>query len=167
MKRLTVISAAVLLLVAASLFAQHGGRGPNGGGANNAPAGVGRGPENLYNFLELTADQKTQWEALHEQFRASMQPIFEQQKALRDQIATLLDTASPDPAAVGALVISEHALREQVRTQHETLQNNLKALLTPEQLTKFEAFLAARGGGHRGPGGFGPGAGEHPACTGD
>lgn len=169
MKRVLAISVAIVVLFSVAVFAQ-GGRGSMAGGGRNGGAtpgeGQGRGPGALFDYLGLSEAQQTQWEALHEQFRTSMEPIFVQQQALREQIQALLDAGTSDPAAIGMLVIQQHALQQQVRTAHETLQTNLKAILTAEQLIKYEAFLAARGNGpHSGRGPGGPGGGPPPCTT--
>jgi Spy/CpxP family protein refolding chaperone len=148
-RRVLSITFAVLLLSTLAASAQLAGRGsgPGGGGNQGTAPGQdarGQGAAALFRFLELTDDQQAQWIALHEEFRAFVEPIHEQQRALAEQLKALLETASPDPAAVGALIIQEYGLRERVREAGEQLQTDLKALLTPEQLIKYETFLFLR-----------------------
>lgn len=150
---LTFLSASLLAL---PLYAQP----PGGFGPGHGPfAGKGRGGERLAKYLELTAEQQTKWDELQQQFRDSVRPLFEQQRSQAEQLRSLLDAQTPDPFEVGTLVIAQRNGRRELETAHTHLEEQLKAILTPEQLTKYEAFQAARpepfGGPHGGrrPGG--------------
>ena len=71
----------------------------------------------------------------------------------RGELKELLKSGSPDPAAVGKLVIQEHKLREQGKAQREQSKQALRALLTPEQQAKFDVLQSMkRGRGDMGPG---------------
>ncbi|MGA7616791.1 MAG: Spy/CpxP family protein refolding chaperone, partial [Thermoanaerobaculia bacterium] len=107
--------------------------------AANAPLA----PEAIVQFLDLTAAQQAQWDALHETFRSDLQPLQEQRRTVATQLRELLSQSGPDPAAVGDLVIQEHSIGEKIRALRETLDGSLAALLTPEQKTRYEALKAA------------------------
>ncbi len=180
MKRTTRLMMAVLvLLMATGLYAQ--GRGPGAGQGGNPPGtqsgmGPGMGPQSgmpgggpaaLVEYLGLTETQAEQWQALHEDFFTSNQALFDQRRDLQDQLHELLATDNSDAGQVGTLVLSIRGVSDQIRAAHDQLQEDLKALLTPDQVEKFEAFLAARASmGHRGPGGHGPGGANGGRCPG-
>lgn len=125
------------------------GPGPRGGEGPGPRAGhgPGHGPRGFLpppGYLDLTEEQKAAAEALREQARAEIEPLREQIRAQREQLHTLLDASNPDAAAVGQLVIGTHALHEQIRTLIESYEQRFAALLTPEQLTKWENFKELR-----------------------
>ncbi len=154
MKKIAIVIA-TLALAASAAFARQGPP-PTGTPGPNAP---GIGEAALFDFLGLTADQETQWTALHDQFRTSVQTLFEQRDTLRQQLQDQLDATTPDPAAIGATMLQLKGISDQIRAAHDALQSSLEALLTPDQLLRFQAFLAAQKALGRGPGGpNGPGA---------
>lgn len=157
-----LLLAGSLLLLAVPLLAQPPGGGPGaglGGGPFAGSRAHGRPGERLAEFLDLTADQRVQWDALHQELRDSLRPLFEEQRTLAEELRGLLEQSSPDAAAVGSVVIRQHDNRQTMQAAHEDLEEQLKAILTPEQLDRFEAFKAARPFGHRGSRRGGPGFG--------
>jgi len=55
-----------------------------------------------------------------------------------------LEGDNPDPAEVGQIVIQGQALRKQAEVHREQASQALRALLTPEQRTKFDALNSLR-----------------------
>jgi Spy/CpxP family protein refolding chaperone len=135
------------------------------------PGGPWKGPGvhggRMARALELTDEQKAAFQKQMEQQRPQMQALHEQMRAIHEKLQAALAAESPEPAAVGQLVIQENALRKQARTQREQASQALRALLTPEQQAKFDALQSLRdeGFGPRGMGrrGFGHGPGAPPA----
>jgi hypothetical protein len=81
-------------------------------------------------------------------------------RALGEELHGLLDSGSPDPAAVGERVLALHGLREELRQARESFASEFAALLTEEQRFAWEALREARGPlGPDGPG-FGRGYGH-------
>jgi protein CpxP len=121
----------------------QGPKGPDGGGG-------GRGgrfmvpPEErvkqLDEALKLTDDQKTKITALLKTQQEKMAPLMADQSMSReDRRAKMMEIG-------------------------KTTQDGIKALLTPEQQTKFDAMPRPPRGGPRGPGGpGGPGGDEKKA----
>lgn len=93
--------------------------------------------------LQLTPDQKTQFDAIHSDLAATVTPLFQQSKAAHDQLRTLLNADNPDPTAVGQQAILAHNLEKQVQAAHLNAVSKIKAILTPEQKAKFDGFLSA------------------------
>lgn len=151
--KILVAGAAVSATMAASLLAAQppgrpGGRGPMDGVAR---------------YLGLSDEQKTLIEERRRQERTTAQPIVAKLRANDEKMRAALEAPAPDAATVGALAIEGHKLREQLRAQREAGVKEIRAMLTAEQQTKFDALQALRGGpggmGRMGPmgrGGMGP-----------
>lgn len=145
MKRFSIVAMAVLLITTAA-FAQ--GPGPGG------PPPGGPGGDPLAEYLALTNDQKTAWQTIQNELRASVSGLHDQQRTLHEQLATALD--GTDAAAIGTLMLRIRAIGDQIKAAQDAADNKFEALLTPDQRTKFEAFQAAvQFLSRRGPGGPG------------
>ncbi|HBL26342.1 MAG TPA: hypothetical protein DD490_05855 [Acidobacteria bacterium] len=115
-------------------------------------------PEALADSLDLSETQVTQVEKIHAKTRAALEPLLAEQKTLGEAVRAALDNGE-DAATVGAAVIAAHEHRQKIRALHEAADGEIEALLTAEQLTRWQALKAARRhmppGVHGGPG-FGP-----------
>jgi Spy/CpxP family protein refolding chaperone len=73
-----------------------------------------------------------------------MQPLIEQRRALHEQIESALEAASPDPTAIGQLVIAAHRTgANQIRSLHDTFETRFVALLTPEQAATYQSLRSS------------------------
>lgn len=106
-------------------------------------AAVPKPKEVVAKFLELTADQVTQWDALLQKQLDAVKPLAEQVKANGEALRTLLEQPTPDPAAVGALVIKNKQLGDQIGTLHKEYVQGFEALLTTEQTTRLNSVRLA------------------------
>lgn len=160
---------ALATLVALPLLAQPGpGGGPGGpGGPAGDPQGV-RGPgafplRALAEFLDLTEAQVEEARLLLQDLAADLRPLAEEARDLHQELVALLASESPDPAAVGALVLEIHGVRDEMKAARDELDAAFAALLTPEQLERWEILKEARrhfrGDGRHGRHGRGPGPG--------
>ncbi|HXK10247.1 MAG TPA: periplasmic heavy metal sensor [Vicinamibacteria bacterium] len=122
------------------------------------------GPGGAARYLGLTAEQKTQFQQLHQAQRPQLQALGKQLHDNHQRLQDALAAANPDPAAVGAIVIEGHGLQQQMRKMRQDSDKAFRALLNPDQQVKFDALQALRH--QRGPmgamrgGGFGPPPGE-------
>ena len=158
------IAASALLLAPA--WGQPGGFGGPGGARFGGGSGLGdsefgeclhtRRTERLADFLELTDEQIASWEAQQEATRAQLEPLREESQANRQELRDLLEGDAPDATVVGQTVLDGKALREQTQAIHEAAKADFEALLTAEQLERYETFQELRPdrrrGGRRGPG---------------
>ncbi len=92
--------------------------------------------------LGLSADQKTQWDAIHQQLAASAGPLQEQIGSAERQLHALASTSNPDATAVGRQFLAMFALQQQMRATHDATKQKIDAILTPDQKTKLEAMHA-------------------------
>jgi Spy/CpxP family protein refolding chaperone len=127
----------------------------------------GRGPERLYSFLGLTAEQRAKVEVLEAAHREQMEPLRAEGRDLHQKLREALKADNPDPATVGSAMIALKQHRESLKTARESYREQLKGQLTAEQRSKLEAWEAVRPGRggrgfhkFRGAGQGGPGAFE-------
>jgi Spy/CpxP family protein refolding chaperone len=152
-------------LVALPLLAQPpgGGPGPGVGGPEGAHGPGGFPLRGLAAFLDLTEQQIEDARALLEDLAAELRPLAEEARAVREELAALLDAADPDPAEVGALVVELHGIGDEMKAARDDFDAAFSALLTPDQLERWEVLKEARGlfrgQGRRGHHGRGPGPG--------
>ena len=131
MKTRTIGIGIALVMIAGMAFAQ-------------APAGPPRpGLAALVNYLQLTPDQKAAWRQIHQETAAAIKPLRENAIDLAKQLHTAVTASTPDQAAIGKLALALHSVRDEIRTTRKSSEEKLAAVLTAEQKTKFEAFLAA------------------------
>lgn len=171
----SLIPLALLLAAAPGLAAPRGSAdgGPGGGpyGRHHAE-GFDRGDrgDRIAELLDLDATQRQAFEQLREDRRAAARPRFAAMRALREEMATLLDGPAPEAQQVGEKAIALHRLRAAAHAERQAAEEKFLAVLSPEQRFAFQALREARGGRdghpgfgpHRGPGGagFGPPDGD-------
>ncbi len=130
MKKYIVAIAAITLMTGIA-FAQAGPQHPP------RPQAV------LAHYLQLTPDQITAWQQIEKDTAAAVKPLAQNERDLQKQVKTALEAPNPDPLAVGKLVVSADALREQIKGLRDAAKSKRLALLTADQKTKFDAFQAA------------------------
>ena len=136
-----VLGALFSLLLAAGASAQRGPgmrhHGPGGGHGRHMDSGA------LAEYLSLTEAQKTQVEQLRDKMKAAAEPLREEHRELAEAIHTALENKA-DAATVGAAVIAAHEQREKMRALHEQHETEMEAILTPAQLSRWQALKDAR-----------------------
>lgn len=141
MKRAHVLAAALaaLLLVPAIAEAARDRR--------PTPQEILHSPRLLARYLNLTDAQKAQAEPLFTTLGNTLRSINEQEKRVREQLATELAKPSPDACTVGGYVVQIKGFADQTAAASRTFDTAFSAILTPEQLAKYNALkeLAGRG----------------------
>lgn len=146
----TITALVTLVLSTGLVFAQPRKQMPH------HEADPGARLERMVRFLELDESQEEELRSIYEAHRSTFEANREAGKANRTALKEALDSASPDPATVGQLVIDGKVLREQAEADREALQEQVATVLTEEQLAKWEGFqrgrhFDGRRGGKRGP----------------
>ncbi len=100
---------------------------------------LGRG-EVISRYLVLDEAQSAKVTELVEQLREEVSPLRGSRKTAREQIRAELDATRPDAEKVGQLVIQAHASRGDLRTALTRFDQDLSALLRPEQLTRYQEW---------------------------
>jgi protein CpxP len=135
-------------------------------GAQGTPReehGKGHRFGHFYQELGLTEAQRTQIRAIHERYQPQMQQLHATARQQKEAARAAMQRG--DTAAARTAREQARAAMEQTRAQREQLHNamqaEVRAILTPEQQTRFDALRAAqrermqerrgpRGGGARG-----------------
>ncbi|MFL6196406.1 MAG: Spy/CpxP family protein refolding chaperone [Thermoanaerobaculia bacterium] len=138
-RRTSLLLTAFLALLALPLIAQPpaGNRGPRD------PESILHNPRALARYLKLTPDQVTATQKLFDELRATVEPLRKAQEGLRDDLRDELEAASPNACTVGQAALAVHANQERIKDAFEAFDTKFSALLTPEQLAKYEALKEA------------------------
>ncbi len=129
------LAAALVLTagLAAPAFAQNQAAQPPRPRCNNLRA--------IARVVQLTPDQLNAARGIYDELRQTVEPLREQIPPLRDALEALLDTANPVAADVGQTVIDIDALHDQIEDARTAADDEFEALLTTEQLARYQAFL--------------------------
>jgi len=92
---------------------------------------------------KLTPAQIETTKQLAQTLHNTTKPLYQQIEPLEDQLHSQLDAASPDACAVGNTVVQIAGLRDQIRDARKDFDEAFSAILTPEQLAKYEALKDA------------------------
>jgi Spy/CpxP family protein refolding chaperone len=145
MKKHTV-TIATLAIAALGLISVAAAQGP-GGGHMRRPGGEGFGPgggpggprvEMIAERLGLSDEQKAQWTAIHEKARESGQPLIKAAGEAKEAFDTALQAENADAATVGQAALAMKSAHGKVEAHQKEMLESVKAILTPEQLAKFE-----------------------------
>ena len=104
-----------------------------------------RAKNEVVQFMALTAEQVTAWDGLLAARQQAVPPLREQLQGVEDQIKTLLEQPSPDPGAVGALVLQARGLRNQIEAANKTYLDGFEGALSADQKVKLGFLRRADG----------------------
>ena len=162
MKKLFIAVLAVVFLASAGIaLAQGWGRG---GGMGYGPCGQGYGPGAggpgpLASKLNLTPEQNQKIQAMNEAFFKETIPLRNDLMAKQLELKGLWGQTTPDQEKILAKQKEINALRAQMQEKGTKHRLEMRKVLTPEQVAKFQEFQG--GPGMMGPGfGMGPGHGR-------
>lgn len=169
-QRIAIWTSIALLTLAPLVFAEGPGRergrfrgGPGFEHGEGHPGPGGRGMRELRHllsppgYLDLSEEQMQAVHELVEGLRNELEPLHEQSQNLRQQLNDALESESPNATTIGQTMLDLRALREQTRQIFPSYEERFARLLTPEQLTKWQAFRELRElrrEHRRGPGGL-------------
>jgi len=124
----------IALVGGAAVFAQGpGGRGPGGPRAGFALRG-----------LDLTEAQRMQVRQLAGQHREQMQPLLDRARAAQDAQRKAVDAVPFDEQQVRTAAQTLAEAQAEVAVQRARLQNDIYALLTPDQQARMQKMRADR-----------------------
>lgn len=159
MRKTTMLAGALALLAGVAVSAAAQGPGRRGHGRGFGPGG----PE-MAERLGLSDEQKEQMKALRERHREALKPLFEAAREAHQAYEKALDAENADPAQVGQAALAMKAARAKLEAAHEGMFEEVKAILTPEQVEKLGEGRKrglGPGGRHGGPR-RGPRGGDAP-----
>ena len=94
-------------------------------------------------FLALTPDQAATWDALVAAREQAVPPLRAQLQGVEEQVKALLAQPSPDPAAVGSLVIQAAGVRRQLDAARDAYVGGFEAMLAADQLARLNFMRRA------------------------
>ncbi len=109
------------------------------------PGEILRSPRLLARYLKLTSAQLATFRTLHQALQADLKPLRDQLGPLQEQLRTQLEAASPDACAAGQTVVAIDSVRDDIRAAYEELDDAFSAILTAQQLQKYENLKEAAG----------------------
>jgi Spy/CpxP family protein refolding chaperone len=153
MKRFATLLFLLTLAAVPATAAGIAGHGAHGAPGTAAAPGQGFAHhfDHIAKALNLTDEQKAQAKPLADELQATIAPLFADLKTKHDAVRAALDS-NADATTVGEAAIAAHAVEQQIKAAHDKFATAFAALLTPDQLTKFNALKAEHDGPH---GGFG------------
>ena len=101
------------------------------------------GPPDLKTFLNLGDNQIQAIGILQSQQAQAIQPVLQQRVQLQQKLQDLLGAQTPDPAAIGQVVLTITALDRQIQEALSTFQKQRTSVLTGEQLSKLPPLVQA------------------------
>lgn len=128
------------LVAVATLLAAAPAPAQEEGGDNKAIAQFLKRPQILVRALTLSTAQTATLRTLATATRTAIRPIGEEIKTLSEQIRDGLNATSPDACALGALLVTRHDKSEDVEDLLQDFDDDFSAILTPEQLVKYDAL---------------------------
>jgi Spy/CpxP family protein refolding chaperone len=136
----SMLAVAAALLLALPLAAQPP-KGPRD------PGEILHNPRLLARYLHLTADQVTATQKLAADLKAALGPLRQQEQTLRDAFQAAVSAANANPCDVGQAALAVRSNQEKIKAALDDFDTKFSALLTPDQLARYEALKALVHGG--------------------
>jgi periplasmic protein CpxP/Spy len=93
-------------------------------------------------YLELTEEQHAQIKQIFTSAKPALQPLMQQEIQSRHAMMQLVASGSFDQAKAQTIAMQESQTHAQIEVQHALLASQAYQVLTPDQKTKFNDFLA-------------------------
>ncbi len=135
MQKRHVVAAALAALLLVPALAGARERRPD-------PREILHSPKLLAKYLQLTPAQVAQAEPMFRTLADTLGAIRTQEKPLRDGLAAELAKPSPDACTAGGFVVGLDRLYEQAEAAAQKFDHDFSAILTPEQLARYNALKA-------------------------
>jgi Spy/CpxP family protein refolding chaperone len=145
MKLFSTENIAALSLVGALAAGTMLAGGPDGPGGPGGRHGMAfHGMHKALANLNLTQEQKDKVHAVLESQRESFRAQREQMRADHEALQALLQSDQPNATKVGTAMLKVQANRTAAKTQMTNALASVRAVLTPEQQTKLDGYIAAQ-----------------------
>ncbi len=137
--RNATLALAAFLTLLALPFAAQAQRGP----AN--PADVLGNPRALARYLRLTPDQIKTTQQLFADLHKAVEPLRQTGKTLHDALQAALAANPQVPCNVGDAAVAVYNNDQKIKAAFQDFDARFSAILTPEQLARYEALKALLG----------------------
>jgi len=98
----------------------------------------------MTDLLDLTEAQQAQIKQIHENAKPTLKPLWQQEHQSHRAMMDLITSGNFDQAKAQAIANQEAQIHAQLEVQHAQLMAQAYQVLTPEQKTKLNEFLAKR-----------------------
>jgi len=98
----------------------------------------------MMDMLDLSDAQQTQIKQIYQSGKASLKPLWSQERESRLAMIKLVTSGAFDPAKATAIATQESQVRAQLEVEHAKLAAQAYEVLTTDQKTKLNEFLAKR-----------------------
>jgi protein CpxP len=132
-----ITALAVVALAAAPASAQRGPMG-HGMGHRGEMHGHGEMLKHMVEHLDLSETQREQIHRILEQRQADSEATRETMRAAHDTLADLMHAEVFDEAAIREAAAEVAAVRTEMIVEHARAFNDIRRVLTPEQLEQFQ-----------------------------
>ncbi|MGA8153098.1 MAG: Spy/CpxP family protein refolding chaperone [Terriglobales bacterium] len=95
-------------------------------------------------YLDLTDEQHAQIKQIFANAKPTMQPLMQQERQSRQAMMQLVASGNFDQAKAQTIAAQESQIHAQIEVQHALLASQAYQVLTPDQRTKLNDFLAKR-----------------------
>jgi Spy/CpxP family protein refolding chaperone len=113
------------------------------GGAPRDADAILHNPRALARYLRLTPDQVAAAQRLQTELRADLEPLRANEKQLREALRAEVSATNPNACEVGQAFLAVRANEEAIQGAIQEYDRQFSALLTPEQLARYEALKEA------------------------
>ena len=134
-KRIALGAVMLPALVITTLAAQDWGEPP--GPPPDKPGRSG-GEARLVRLLGLTEQQASSLAEMRKEQREAARPLLQEQRRIGEQLRKALESAAPDPLAVGRAAIALHASRGRLKALDDRFHRRLMEILDSQQQKKLE-----------------------------
>ena len=100
--------------------------------------------EAISRLLVLDSAQSAKAAELVARLRSDIAPIRDSRRTLRERLRTELDAPNPNAEAIGRLILDRHSNRGAIRSALERFDQDLSAMLRPEQLARYQEWKDRR-----------------------
>ena len=104
----------------------------------------GRHFKKMTTELGLSIQQQQEIKGVIAKNRPTAEPLIKQRQSEQRTLRTLIQADTFDEAAIRAQVVKMGTLQADMAVQHAKLAQEIRAILTPEQIQKFKEIQAKR-----------------------
>jgi Spy/CpxP family protein refolding chaperone len=140
-KRIALGAVILPVLLITTLAAQDWGEmpGPPPGGPERSGSEA-----RLVRLLGLTEQQASSLAEMRKEQREAARPLWQEQRQIGEQLRKALESAAPDPLAVGQAAIALHASRGRLKALDDRFHRRLMEILDSQQQKKLELLEEMR-----------------------
>ena len=113
------------------------------------PARIDARLDRLARILQLTPEQRQQFDALRRETRDEMRARLDHARTLRAELRESMDAPQPDPQRVGAKMIELRTLRQELGEARHGFVEKLSTMLDERQRQVLDALRVRQGMRHR------------------